>query len=218
MKVLVSDFDDTLYTNDYEKNLESINKFMQDGNIFIIATGRNFKSITTKLKEKNFLCNFYICKDGSSIYDSNFNLIYRKDIDSKSVKGIIDILLKNNLKVYVDDTLNYLTNYNISPNAIIAKIEDRSKEDSILNEILKKYPVYGYLSRNWINIINKNNSKANAIKFIINKYDLGNDIYVVGDAVNDLSMLTEFNGYVIGDKLKQHKKINNIKELIDLIN
>ena len=39
MKILVSDFDKTLFTDEYELNIELVNKFISEGNIFIIATG-----------------------------------------------------------------------------------------------------------------------------------------------------------------------------------
>ena len=38
MKMLVSDFDGTLYTNDYQKNIEAVNRFVEAGNLFVINT------------------------------------------------------------------------------------------------------------------------------------------------------------------------------------
>ena len=41
MKVIVSDFDGTLYYNGQICCVDKINKLIKSGNIFIIATGRN---------------------------------------------------------------------------------------------------------------------------------------------------------------------------------
>ena len=52
MKVLASDFDLTLYVNDLEivkKNVEAIRRFMKQGNLFGIVTGRNYSGIKVLL-------------------------------------------------------------------------------------------------------------------------------------------------------------------------
>ena len=40
MKIIVSDFDGTLFGDDFEENRKAINDFVHRGNLFIIATGR----------------------------------------------------------------------------------------------------------------------------------------------------------------------------------
>ena len=49
MKCLISDFDGTLYDNNFINNLKSIKEFIDDGNIFVVATGRTFKNIKKKI-------------------------------------------------------------------------------------------------------------------------------------------------------------------------
>lgn len=222
MKILVSDFDATLLNSYYEDNIKCVKKFIKDGNKFIIATGRNIGSIKKELEKVNLKCDFYICKDGSAIYDHNFKLIYRKDIDLNTSKMIINDLLKYNCEVYIDDTNNYLKDYEVSANAVICKISDRKKAKYLLNKITKKYPnIFGYLSRSWINITNVCNSKSNGIKFLIENYNLEGKIITVGDAVNDISMIEEFDGYIMKNntiKIKTDKIVTNFKELIEKIN
>ncbi len=223
MKVIVSDFDSTFFSSYYEENIKYVKEFMKKGNKFIIATGRNITNLKTKLNEVNFKCDFYICKDGSAIYDNNLNLIYRKDIDKETSKKVIEELLNYDCSnVYIDDTNNYLKDYEVSANAIICKITDRKKADMILNNITKKYPnIFGYLSRSWINITNNCNSKSNAIKFLIDNYNLKGEIITVGDALNDLSMIKDFNGFVMKNNsvdIKTDKIVTNFKELIEKIN
>ena len=50
-KVLVVDYDRTLFINnsDMLNNINSINKFRENGNIFIIATGRTYNSLKKEI-------------------------------------------------------------------------------------------------------------------------------------------------------------------------
>ena len=40
MKIVVSDFDNTFFTDKYLENIDIINDFVNKGNKFVIATGR----------------------------------------------------------------------------------------------------------------------------------------------------------------------------------
>ena len=52
-KVLVSDYDQTFYVNDedIELNKQSVQQFRDNGNIFVIATGRSFMDLQKKVKQ-----------------------------------------------------------------------------------------------------------------------------------------------------------------------
>ena len=78
MKVLVSDYDRTLYRDDEEikLNVESINKFIKNNNIFIIATGRSELDIKTVIKKYNINYNYLIVNHGASII-KNDKCFYR---------------------------------------------------------------------------------------------------------------------------------------------
>ena len=56
MKILASDFDNTIYfLDDEEKNIrnsEAIKKFISQGNIFCIITGRNYSDLKLLLNIK----------------------------------------------------------------------------------------------------------------------------------------------------------------------
>ena len=73
MKVLVTDFDLTLYDDNYEKNLEYL-KTLKDIEV-IINTGREHITLFEDLKIE---CNYYILGDGSYIMNKNKEVIYTK--------------------------------------------------------------------------------------------------------------------------------------------
>ena len=59
-KVLVVDYDRTLFINnsDMLNNINSINKFRENGNIFIIATGRTYNSLKKEIDKFGFMSSF----------------------------------------------------------------------------------------------------------------------------------------------------------------
>ena len=67
MKVIASDFDNTLFVKDEDnmkKNIEAVDNFINEGNIFIIITGRSFTNIKKDLSiDKSFI--IYGADDGN---------------------------------------------------------------------------------------------------------------------------------------------------------
>lgn len=223
MKVLISDFDKTLFTKDYQKNIKAINDFVDKGNIFVIATGRNLVTLTHDL-DKNLKFNYLICNDGGVIYDKNFKTIYRKDIDNNLVKPIFDVL-KKDISVgdpLIDLTFDYSYNLVGNANAIIARIIDYKKASKLLDFLLSNFSnITGYISDNWINIddksVNKGNGIINLCKIIDYNYK---DVYAIGDNTNDISMCEICHGFCMVDgslKLKENceDSVENVAMLID---
>ena len=64
MKILASDFDNTLYIkneNELNKNILALKKYLSKGNLFCIITGRSYTSVK-KLFSKEFK-NYILPKD-----------------------------------------------------------------------------------------------------------------------------------------------------------
>lgn len=209
MNLLVTDFDGTFYDNNYKKNIELINKY---NNIdFVIATGRNYPSLKKDLKID---CDYYICNDGGYILDKNNNLLYRNYIDKNTAETIYYRIIELGYDDYFFDNIDTFSK-NIIDN--INKISVRIKDNNTLKDIeylLKDLcNVYAYISTNWINILNIDSKKVNAVDFIskLKKY---NNIYVIGNDINDYDMLKKYNGYYINNKEK--KKFNIINNFLEL--
>lgn len=227
-KVLVSDYDNTLYVNDEQiiHNIKKIKEFIKNGNIFIIATGRSYIDISKMIERYNIPYNYLICNDGGTIFDSNGKLLYKKDIPINIAHDIMNYVKNNNIEeiTYIDTGFDYSKVIDESVNAIIIRDINKIRSRKILNELENTYPeIHGYISDNWINITEKTVTKANGIKFV-KKYlnlDLGN-IYTIGDTINDIPMIKEYNGCCMinsTDDLKQHcsNSFNSVAEYIDYI-
>ena len=72
-KVLVVDYDRTLFINndDVLNNINSINKFRENGNIFIIATGRTYNSLKKEIDKYNIEYDYLILNHGSLLKKIN---------------------------------------------------------------------------------------------------------------------------------------------------
>lgn len=227
-KILVSDYDGTLYTDldDFYKNLDSINKFIKEGNIFIIATGRNYLDISKLVEHYNIPYNYIICNDGGTIFNNLGNLIYKRDIPNNISSSILNYLINNNLFdiTYIDTGFDYTKNLVSDVNAIIIKDINREKSELLLNNILNTYEgVTGYISDNWINITEKNVNKSNGIKFLCQRFNYNkNDIYTIGNTVNDISMIKDFDGACVSSSTSDLKSIcskefNSVSDYINYI-
>ena len=223
MKILVSDFDGTIFNENFEKNIEMINNFISQGNTFIIATGRTIEGLKKIIDYTNLQCQYYICSDGAVIYDSFLNIIYRKDINPASVEDIIKILDSYpEIDYYIDTTHGLSKDTSHSANRILIKYQDKLLAQQILDKICNStHDIYGYISQNWINIGNSSCSKGNAINYLIDNYHLNrNDIITIGNGANDKSM-AGFQSYIIkNDEYTPSTEniINSFEELLVNIN
>lgn len=218
MKMLVSDFDGTLFTKDYKKNIEAINKFVSAGNLFVICTGRDLNNLLRDL-DRNLKFSYLICSDGSVIYDAYFNELYRSDIDPSIVQGICQVLEVNNCFGPVN-ILNGASLNNNKVNAIYAPYDSNKIEMAryALNYVQVRFPqIHGYLSTNYINIINRKVNKATGIKNLITVENLSPIlVYTIGNDHNDSEMLTEFIGCsIVGSDLDFSTPV--VKSVEDLV-
>ena len=222
MKVLVSDFDKTLFVEDKDivkDNIKAINRFISNGNSFIIETGRIYTDIIIILNEYNIKYNYLVCEDGAKIFNNLGYSIIDYLIPKKVVKEVIEVLNKYDLEYKLDDGYNNTDNINDCIK-IRSELIDNIDYDKVLDE-LKDLDVYAYLSTNHLNITSSKINKEKALEYLIKveNYD-PNNIYVIGDEINDYEMLQKYHCGVIKkhnkvlDELKL-KEYNNLKEYID---
>lgn len=202
MKLLASDFDNTIFVKDkdvLDKNINSIRKFINLGNLFCIITGRNYSSLKNELQRYNIPYSYLICEDGAQIFnnvDYCINTIY---LSKDKIEKIINILEDNNCKYYLDDGYNETTNKTDCVK-VAGYDYDIDKVESIIKE-LRNFS-YAYLSTEHINITDKEANKFSSLKKLVEIEKLNmHNLFTIGDAENDYEML-KLNGVVI----KNHSK------------
>ncbi len=211
MNALISDFDGTFYDDNYSENINFINNLNID---FIIATGRHYFSLKDDLK---IYCKYYICNDGAYILDSNQNFIYKNSIKEEDAKIIYKRIQELKINDFFLDSYDKLTTDLIYPiNKFSIKIKNKKTAKNILSKLIYNLDnVYGYLSENYINILNINSTKDIAIDFLVKK-EKYNKVYVVGNEINDYNMINKYNGYLITKNKK--RDFNCISQFLELKN
>lgn len=231
-KMIVSDYDRTFYlsNDDIELNKMCVNKFKEQGNIFVIATGRSYDDFMKVKNRYNIYYDYAICDHGAFILDKNNNIIDKTFIPDHIVTNIKnDLKLENDLEYFccslkesrVDLEYKNLTKINV---------KYRSKEEAFqMNDFLNnKYQNYinsCFVNINSIEITSNKVNKANSIKYLINLLNIGKEnVYTIGDGYNDIEMIKEFNGYCINGAVTEAKE-NAIQEydsvsllIMDVIN
>lgn len=223
MKILISDFDHTFFDDNYLKNIELVNKFVSEGNMFIIATGRSINNLNIDIIDYKISYSYLICSDGASIYDNKHNNIYTCNIDANLINPICNLLESDsNITLTLIENDNFVSG--TVANSIAGKFIDKVKCESLVKQLNKLFPtINSYLSDNYINIRNKKVSKYEGIKFLIDNYNLDSEkIYTIGDSINDKEMCKNFSSFSFYNadesvKFVSNTILENFEEAINLL-
>ena len=223
MKLLVSDYDKTIevegiFRRDHipKGTISGIEKFMDDGNLFMIATARPYESIMSEVDRYGIPYNFISSLNGCIVHDNNKEVIYSKDTISLSL-----------------NKLRRLRN-------CIEKIESIKDKDKVLYYAFKtklftsSKQLVQYLERKGLDVQNFKNcciahaesNKSESIEFIQERYNIpDNDVMVVGDSDDDLEMIENYFSYGIIKPLPNadvmaecNVKVKSLKEALKHIN
>lgn len=209
MKLLVSDYDNTLKCNilDLKINIYYLNKFIKDGNIFLLNTGRSYNSIIKEINKYKIPYHYLSCNDGNILFNSNNNILYISSLNNVIYNELIK--LKNNYNIIIN-TIKYLNNI-LEYEIIISKLDKLFLLN--LDKIMIKYNMcYKVFKEKEIHIYiyHKDISKSKPIKLVSNLENINkNDIYTIGDNINDFEMLRDYNGYAMFNSKKEIKEIAN---------
>lgn len=199
MKLFVSDYDMTLYINEYidEKVLNAIKRWRDNKNIFVIATGRNKFSIFDEIEKYNIGFDYIIVNNGALIFDKERKIIYKETIDEneayKVIKSLFDkfgatVEISNEEEVISvqskekNDILyhNYLKKVKIIDIDEIHSIKNIVQINKMTNDIEKTKKVAKFVSDNFkevvaygnirtVDIVGKKVNKARGITFLENE-------------------------------------------------
>ena len=113
MKILASDFDNTLFFSDgvHKEDVEAIRTFQKQGNLFGLCTGRQLEGIKYPfggdrehpLTEIDF--DFYITLSGGVIFNKKEEIIFEKSIPMNIVREISEAIPVHMSIVYKDEML-----------------------------------------------------------------------------------------------------------------
>jgi len=224
MKILASDFDNTIYyLEDDERNIrnkpnvEAINNFIAKGNTVIIITGRNFSDLKVLLNELGLKYTYLVCLDGAKIFNNADYCLETTLMKPEEVIKIKEILDEIDCNYYLDDGYNRTENINDTVKVVV-EVSDEEEKEKILEIVNSKLDVHIYKSRFHVNLIDKSVNKRDGLKKLFNIEGLNyNDLTCIGDNDNDYLMLKEFDSVVMKDhhadldelKLKEYETIKD---------
>lgn len=83
MILLASDYDNTLNAFDLDLyiNIFYLEDFIKKGNLFLLNTGRPYKSIKREINKYKIPYNYLSCNDGNILFDNNSNVLYNSNLD-----------------------------------------------------------------------------------------------------------------------------------------
>lgn len=215
-KVLISDWDNTLFGND--DSLTKLRKVLSDSeNPFIvgIASGRNIHSIIEMINKTNFLTPpILIPSVGSEIYiKPEDRIVYNQLVEwkqhlsegwerEKIVNSLKDI---KNLELQADsEQMDFKISYHINESTDTDQIKQRLKEQN------HKVKVIASKNKD-LDILPERSGKGKAIEFLISKFGIpAESVIVSGDSGNDEDMLTiGTKAIVVGNHSEELEKLKS---------
>lgn len=229
-KVLVTDYDKTLFTNEKDMliNLKTIDKFRNNGNLFIIASGRTYSSLKKEIDKYNIKYDYLILNHGSLVIDKNNNILFHFKLDKDIIIETTNLLKERNSQsifysYFLNDTFD-IENNDISKitSSFKPNIEEFKNTMKILMKNYNKELNIYFTQRYEIEIISNKTNKSHAIELLMKKMNFKKEnIYTIGDSYTDIKMINDYKGACMRnsiDILLSNTKINKYISVSDYIN
>lgn len=206
MFILASDYDNTLNAFDYDLklNIFFLKKFMNKGNVFLLNTGRPYESIKREIKKFNIPYNYLSCNDGNILFNSSNQIIYSSNLNLDIYEDLKKLQEEFNLKIELIKFNNNLLEFELMISKVnelfFLKLSKIMIKYNLCNKVFKKFGFYHiYVYSRFIN-------KSTPIEYLRKKYNVEKEkIYTIGDHINDLEMIRDYNGYAMKWALKEVK-------------
>lgn len=220
MKLLSSDYDNTLNSINYDLkfNLIFLRKFMANGNLFLLNTGRPFKSIKGEIDKFDIPFDYLSCNDGNILFDANYRVIYSASLEENLHNSLLSLRHQFDVQVNV---VRYLEN--ILEFEIIVPCANE-KFLLYLQKIMLQYKKYYGVNLHYkafkkngndcLYLYSADYHKSRPIQVVSSLEGIKNsDIYAIGDNSNDYEMIRDYNGYVMSWAKPDVKEIADGKVL-----
>ncbi len=230
-KILISDYDGTFYQNDRDikKNKDKVNEFRTLDNLFVLATGRSYVDLKQKIDKYEIPYDYLILNHGALLLSKDLEILKVFTLDKELVdsileyannKDICDVILISTFDKNVKDTSNIVK--------IMLKLYSYDKALEVKNYIDKSYTnIKSYFisedNHYLVEIVSSEASKSLMIDKILDKEKIiKKNVYTIGDGINDIDMIRDYNGYRVSNSCKElvsvtDKIIDNISDLITRI-
>ena len=210
MKIIASDFDGTLYRHSRisERDREAIQKWQAAGNLFGLVTGRGGE-IFCEVAELGVTLDFTIAHNGAVILDREGNILRRDAFDAAISKDYFD---------YAYDESGFTFQYEKPDTSkcegtetqIALLLHTQEEAQALCIKVNERFGdrLNSFTNGWWINTVAKDIRKAAGIAHFAEICGVTREnIWVIGDSYNDLSMLTAYDGYIVSTADDGMKKL-----------
>lgn len=229
-KIIASDYDRTFYLDDkdIEKNKIAVDKFINLGNKFIIATGRSYYDLMKKVNQYNIVYDYAIINHGATILNKENSIIYNLPMDNNIISKIkkdleleqsIDWFCCSELESRIDFEHKDLTKINVKYKTKKESIKMNEKINNKYSDFVTSFNI----TSSSIEIVSNKADKSKAIKMLADKLEVEQrNIYTIGDGYSDVQMIKDFNGYCMKESVDELKEsamgqFNSVSELVDKV-
>lgn len=243
-KLLAVDYDGTLKQGDVDKpTIENIKAFRKQGHYFGIVTGRSYPSLKFDLEKYGIPYDFLVVSGGAHILVKNNSLIL-KCLTEQQVLDITQSALVNHCEAmvasdgecfgrtvfyrraiddhfdkYKDGSYQMMIDKGKIINLSIRFIDEKTAEKIV--DTWCEFGIYAFQNGTNIDVVAQGISKDEGI-LLLKKYLEFDQIFVVGDSYNDISMIKRFAGFaIVGSPIAVIEAasgiVGSVEELIDHI-
>lgn len=234
--IVCSDYDRTFKVDQQisTRNLLAVKELRRKGHLFVINTGRTYQGLKEENEQHPFEFDYAICGSGSQIINQRYQLIHQTTFDKEFVKPVLDKLVESSATL-----IQYSHQYQWK---VLRKNPDNEWEHNLfehfpqqlntmscrfqtINEAKQFYDsfrfnVNAFLNYYSIDMVASSVDKAHGLHQLVRQLGVNPaEVFVVGDGLNDLPMLLQFNGAVVEhgqEAVKEHVK-KNVSDVAALI-
>ena len=222
MKIIASDYDGTInYHGISDRDKEAIKKFRKEGNKFGIVTGRDVEVSQWIMQEKGVEFDFLICCTGGVIRSGEGDILYAKkgevgdffyEIANKAVElGANFFTVGDTMnKCYVDTLGKIPADFSMLKTFTHSNVGFKTNEGAkqFLDFVRENYSdkISAYQNGWHVDMPPVNTSKVTGVYEYAKRFENA-EIYAVGDNVNDIEMVKEFDGFAVSNAVEELKAV-----------
>lgn len=226
MKVLATDYDGTLKRGEFitPEDKSAITEWRKAGNLFGIISGRSYSALLEETQNQKVKYDFLICNNGAVIKDQIAQIDLQYTADGKVLEDLVTLIVKNgghhaaistgDKRICVDigrSSRKRPDEHSIDLeqvklieyfNQIDTVLDNESLSKAFADTVNSKYGQYVTAHQNGIciDMVPAGRSKPVGLLEYLNLKNIPkSNAITVGDNLNDLSMIIEFNGYAVSN-------------------
>ncbi len=231
IKMIVSDMDGTLLTNDKKitaHTAEILNKLREKGYLVVFASARPLTAISSY--KESFSPDYIIANNGSKIIKGD-EVIYSDSMKREDAQSILSeffneksvevIAIQSDTFLYVNDPIELgwgkewgasYDDLSVLPEGECFQISTKCPNVQAIRDIVKKYPdfqLYEYKDEIWQQTMNRNATKLIGLEQLSKLVNIElSEMIAFGDDFNDMEMIKGVGVGVVMenglDELKKH--------------